>query len=495
MGMAMSALLPTIGHAQWSHEYSIETRATGTSNAALAPNDQARADLALELRPRVRVTRRSANLNLVAEGALDLVDYTRKSQPSRALPSGTATAQASLVERLLFLDASLDVRQVEVNPFGIRAGALATSNERTQTSRRLSPYFKSDLSSSTTLLGRLDDSVTKYGGDTAEDHHAQSALLRIERQPRPLGLTGELSTQTIRYGTGANSELMIDGARGSLDRSLGGDGVASLVAGTERTRMLFATHTDAVYGARLNWSPTPRTQVAADVEHRFFGVGGEISLQHRMPFMSFTLHAQRQPLETPSSLGVAPAGSTYRSYIDAALAGSNPDPTLRAIQVDHLLNTLGLQGSLPVASAVLADYAQLQTGLDASVVFLGSRNMLTLSAFTQTLRWLVRADDPLGASPSAAGDNRQISGLIGWNHRLTPQSSFDLSLRRSSVVGLAVREGERTTETGLRLSWVYNLSPRSVLTVGGQRLAVRTTVPASWPYDNDSGFVGLRHLF
>jgi uncharacterized protein (PEP-CTERM system associated) len=496
MAIALAGLSSSNSWGQaWAHDISVETRATGTTNATLAPNGQARADVVLEIGPRLRVSRHSADLDLTADAAVELVDFARNSQRSRALPRGTIAAQASLIPQLLFVDASFDLRQVEVDPFGVRTGELSTSNQRTQSSYRISPYIKSQLAPHTNAEARLEESDTRYGGAAAVDNHAQNLSFRVEQRPEPVGMTGEGSTQVVQYGKGANNELVIESFRGSLDRSLNGDGVVSVLAGLERTKLLLSSRTDIVYGARTHWSPSKRTELAAEFQHRFFGFGGELSLRHRTPFMSFSVTAQRKPVMTPSSLAVAPAGSSIRTYLDAALTTRYPDPTTRAAIVETLISSRGLQGTLPTASGVLADYAQLQSSIGATVMLLGTRDTLTFSGFAQTLRQLVREDDPISASAGAAGDNRQVTGKVEYSHRLTPQSSIDLSVSRSTVTGLGARAGDRTGETDWIATWVHDLSPRSVVTIGVQRVAVRTTVSTAWPYETHSSFVGLRHRF
>jgi uncharacterized protein (PEP-CTERM system associated) len=184
-----------------------------------------------------------------------------------------------------------------------------------------------------------------------------------------------------------------------------------------------------------------------------------------------------------------------RSSLDAILTTRYSDPAARVALVDSLIASRGLQSSFPGAADVFASYAQLHTGVEANWMLLGTRNTVSMSVYGQTLRRLVRPDDPVVPLTAAAADYRQYGGVAAFNRKLSPQTSLDVSLRGSSVIGLGDHEGDKTTEKTFRVAWAREVSPRSTLTIGAQRSLIRTTVSTAWPYSVDSGFIGLRHRF
>ena len=233
----------------------------------------------------------------------------------------------------------------------------------------------------------------------------------------------------------------------------------------------------------------------ANVERRFFGTGGELRFNHRTPFNAFNLRVNREPVTATSSLGVIGAGGDVGSFLNAILSRSTPDPVQRAVIVQNLIASRGLQSSFPSATDFVANYQQLQTGVTASWVYSGPRATMSLSLYQQTLRQLSR--DSASALPLTilVADNRQTGAALEVNYRLTPETSLDSAIRWSRIRGLAATEGQSTRENSISFALVHNLSPRSGMTVGVQHRVVDRNAGLLPSYDSTLVFAGVNHRF
>jgi uncharacterized protein (PEP-CTERM system associated) len=481
----------------WRTEAAVQANLTATSNGALAPSGDERKDLILSVRPTLRVSADGANLKLKALVGADLVSYARGSQPDRITPAVRADMNATLAERLLFVDASIDSHQAEVDPYAPRSESGTTQNRRVATTYRLSPYVNYEISPRSTLLARYDEVQSRSSGDadTLANQRLSAYQLRAQTKPLPLGGSIELLRQDTRISGSGNADFVLESVKVVGDIAFGGEFTVGPILGRERTKLLLEEHSDTLYGAHVLWAPGDRTRLEAEVDHRFFGTGWDLSLRHRTPFASMALRWSRAPVTAATSLGVAAPGSDLTSFLDAILTTRYPDAATRAALVSSLISSRGLPNSLGGGIDVLADYAQLQSRADATLVLLGTRNTVSIAAYRQTLTQLHRSGDSIGSLLPLAADNRQTGAAVDLNRKLTPQLSVDLRLGWSRISGLAARTGDVTEEQTYRLSMIQALSLRTGLSAGLQYNKFKTTVVGNEPYAATAAFVGLSHRF
>lgn len=493
--VSTSCLTPLPIWAQWTNQVSVAARVTGTDNASLVAGAPERADIYTSLRPALRVTGRGPNFSIDLNSSVDLVSYARNTQPDRVLPALDAGLKSVVAERLLYFDADANVRQVEADAFGARTDSSSAANLRTLSSYRLSPYLLHEFSPKVSLLARHDESRTKESGENAADLSSHYSVVRLTGKPVPLGYSLEISNLSNDTRGTSTSDLRVVTAKGGLNIAVFDEVVLGAVAGVERTRLLLADQDDRLYGLNLRWTPTPRTELSANVERRFFGHGGELLLRHRTPFTAFTLRFNREPVTATSSLGVIGGGADVGSFLDAILSRNTPDPTQRAAIVQNLLSSRGLQTSFPNAVDVLSSYPQLQTGITASWVYLGARTTTTVAAYQQTLRQLTREGGVVLLPASVIADSRQVGASLEMNYRLAPQTAIDAVLRWSRIRGLAAFEGQTTRESSAQVSVVQNLSLRTNVTFGIQHRVIDSNSGVVQAYEPTSAFAAIFHRF
>jgi uncharacterized protein (PEP-CTERM system associated) len=282
-------------------------------------------------------------------------------------------------------------------------------------------------------------------------------------------------------------------ARLGPNLALNNEFVAGFLFGVERTVSTVTTQSDSVYGLKVLWLPSERTDVAASVDRRFFGNGFNVSMRHRSPFYSMALRAIREPI-FPGTAGVGARGN-LASYLDSILTTRFPDATQRGAMVDEMVATRGLQTDLQGTAGYAGDYAQLGSGGEATLVLLGTRNVFTLSVYQQSIRPLTRSDGSAVFVGLGGGDNRQRGATFGFNRRLAPDTSFDFSVQGSRVEGLASRLGDLSREFNYRLAFGRNFTPRTLVSVGAGLRKFDTNVSGLPSFEEALGFATLSHRF
>jgi uncharacterized protein (PEP-CTERM system associated) len=483
-----------LAHADPWARLEMDTTATATDNANQSPAGQERKDLSLVVEPRLQLRRFTPDLNLRLDLRADLVDYARHSQPDRALLGAEGGVTATVVPGWALVDAAIDTRQVPKDSFRPDTDVTSTANTRTATALRVSPVLRHALDDRWTVLARDDEALVSNASGSGSDQHSHQALLRVDALPLPLGGGVELSRIDADAASGNDSgHFVIDAARARVSAAFEGDWVLGLVGGREHVRLGGVAEESNIGGVTVAWTPTPRTTVTAEWEHRFFGKGLQLGISHRLPWLAVSLRGERSPVTAASAVR---SGNDLASQLDQILTTRNPDVGARARLVDDMLFARGLQGALPGAVDVAAGYAQVQKRLDGSLVFLGVRNTLTLSAYGVQTRAMVLTNGVAAIDPSlATADQRQTGGRVEFSHRLSPRSTIDLSLDDSVVRGLGARLDDRTSEVLARASLVQNLSPRTVATVGLQHRRTHSNVAEVLPYRESQVVAGLSHRF
>ncbi len=436
----------------------------------------------------------STSFRINATVGADLVAYANGTQPSRAYPLIVATQQATFVPRLLFLESSVSVRAAERDPFAARSAAGTTENRQTTAAYRVSPYIDYQISPASSAFARYDESWSNTDAVDAADQHFTNVEVRLSRRPLPFGGSVEYTKQIVRFSGHGESRATFDTVKAKGDIAIGGELIVGPVLGRERSTLFLETTDDNLYGAHLQWTPSERTRLTAEAARRFFGTGWTLDAQHRLPWMTISLQWNRSPITTATSLGVAAAGSNLNTFLDGILTTRYPDPAARAVVVTNLIANRGLPTSVQGPIDVQAAYAQLQNNLRATWVLLGSRNIISVTTYAQTLRLLTRA----GAAPTLlAGnlDNRQVGVTLGLNRRLSPQLTLDASANWSRINGLADQSGDVSREQIYRVAIVRAVSPRAGISAGLQHDRLATTLPGIDSFKATSAFVGVNHRF
>lgn len=473
-------------------QFSLDATLGATDQAATAHAGPDQADLPLMLRPRLKMAR-NGGLAWALDASATLTGSAAGRTPLRARPDVDATLRASLVDRLLSVEAAARLHQVEIDPFGPRADVNQAANQRTEQSYRMGPVARAEPWPGGLLLARHTNLLTVDNAGTRDTLTGAHTEFTLAQAPAPLGGGLSLSRLASRLRGIPSSDLVLETGRLTLAAAPDPDIELGIDGGADRTHTQAADRTDPLWALRAAWQPSERTRVSGALENRFFGHGGEFTLRERLPWMNLVLTTARLPTLVLQSEGSG--GGDLRAALDAILTTRVPDPAARDTLVDSLVSGLGLDtgGFGPVD--VQTTYPQIQTRNEASWTMLSARSSVTLQAYERTYRVLRRRGEPLAAGVAVADDNRQRGLSLQANRRLTPVLSIDLLCRVSRIEGLAADDPRRSTDALARLWFTRQVSSRTSMTFGGQLRNLRSTQS-----DDDRGrsvllFVGIADRF
>jgi uncharacterized protein (PEP-CTERM system associated) len=476
----------------WIRQVSVDTMFTATDNGNFGSSTDKRSEFISSIRPALHVQGISPKLALTLDASADFLSYAHDTQPDDVLPALRAVGKATLIPGWLFVDGLADVRQTEDDAFGVRATDGGTANSVTNSTYRVSPYLQHDLDARTTLLLKHDEAWLNQAGEDADDLRSRQSVARIDYRPAPIGGLVEVSQLDNEYAQ--SQSLKIDALRAGATIALPIEVVAGLLVGRERTQFSGnRSQTNSLYGLTVQWDPTPRTELIASAEHRFFGTGGRLEFRHRTLFTALSIQVAREPVTAATARSALTNGVDLTGYLDAIASRSTSDQMTRALQVQSQLTSLGLQASIPGGSDVVAGYAQLQTGANMTWVLSLPRTTFTLSAYGQKFRQLTLPNMP---PPVAATlDMRQSGAFVEVSRRITSQTSLDARLNWSHTRGLGARSGDETRESDVRVGTITALSPRSQVMTGILYRQIESNVASVIASHATSVFAGLNHRF
>ena len=473
---------------------SVGVTVTATNNAAVDARGTPQRDVIIDLRPEVFVRARGARLTVDGTFGVNLTDYTRHSQANRASPTGRLDLSSTLLDNTLFLDAGVAGTRTPNSVFGAPVNGVSEGNASTTGSVRLSPYLLREMAPDVFVLARSDNLLANtFGGKAAVDGQGdvrhQANVVRIERRPTPAGATLEFTTDDTKYASSPDTALQQQSVRMIGKLALGADLLAGVIGGHERSTYFAQTIDANRYGLMVNWRPTERTTVEAEVEHRFFGYGWNLHARHRLPIAAFDVTMRRTASALPASLASGSASTDLAGLLDSVFTTRISNEADRSALVRDTLRSRGLDNVLPAAAAdVFAQYPQSQQDVVVRAVFNSPRNTVSLSGFYAKAIALPGA---LPLSTTGSNDTKQYGASVDLSRRLSEDTTGIVGLERRTAGSLGSRAGDHSRQTSVQVSADKNLTPRSSAVVGLRRVVTSSsTFPA--PGNVTAIFAGYR---
>ena len=433
------------------------------------------------------LTQLSAGLHLASrsgqvQGSLDYTLtgylYAREHQNNAARNSLFANGRAELVENWLSLDGSASIAQQALSAFGVQSTDTASnpSNRAEVRSYQIGPTARGALSTLANYQATLTQSGTRTDSAAARGNSDSTAgsVVLSSRSTGVLGWSATVSGRHTSYEGSRSND--IDSETLALNYMVAPELRLSATAGRESTNTVSLTKaSNSTWGLGADWSPSERTHLNAQVNHRFFGNSYQLSFDHRMPRSSIRLSASRD-LANPQDQFRGGLGSTY-DLLFAQLASSVPDPIARDLRVRELLQASGLAPGGPSAPTFLAGAATLQQRFDASFNLQGVRSNVAVTASTSNSRRL----DPLATGVddlSGGGSVTQRVLTLTLGHRLTPVMGISLDLSRQDSSGATTSQS--TSLRSVRASLTTTVGPRSTASLSARHVSFySSTAPYS----------------
>jgi uncharacterized protein (PEP-CTERM system associated) len=477
----------------WHTEASVSAQATLTDNANYGAGGDKESDLILNIFPAIRFNREGGRLRMDGTAAVNMIGYVQGSQTSRIFPQVSILAELEAIERIFFIEGAVIANQELLNPFLPRSDSSSTSNKYTYGQVRVAPYFKGNFGPNLRYLLRSDNSYTFTTQTDAPLSNAYSGnhVGEVIRSAEPIGWSLRVQSEVTKYQDQVQPNQTLDTALARVTFAASEQLLVGARGGYERTNYTFSETSGAIYGADIEWSPSPVTRLAGYWEHRFFGPNYQFDVSHRGPSLASSFVFSRQLATYPQLLLQVPQTGNVAGLLDAILISRFPDPVERSRQVQDLIARQGLPQSIPGAVNIYSENPNVVTSGSANFALTGIRNTLALGLFYGKTEDL--PDARLPPTFLAFNNNTQRGATITFSHRLSAQSTLNAITRWQETRGIDANSGDYTNQAVALLQLTQELTLRSNAFVGLRYQVSASNVGFD---DNEAALlVGLTHRF
>lgn len=443
---------------------------TYTDNLTLRPSGAAKSDWVTSVRPGVSVSGVGGRVRVNATYTAELLQRAQEGTGSvRHQLAGSANAE--LVQRLLFIDANTSVSQQNVSLLGPQAESNInnTGNRTSVTTTRVSPYLRRDFGSDAQGEARFTFSTVGTSSSTgaAADSQANRIDLRLSSGPAFSRTTWNLAymRENIDY-TGrpaTTSEKITAGGRRLITPNIGVLGTL----GHESNNFSIGGSAPQAFFWSLGpeWTPTPRTRLAATIGQRVFGSSRSLDFSHRTRLTVWNA-SYSEDISSTRSQALIPTAVDTASIVDALFLSRVPDPAVRQQVVQAYIAQNGLPQNTTVPLNFLTNQNFLIKQLRASVGIQGVRNTVIASGFTST-REAETSGLPATGDFALSSTTKQTGASLTWSLKMTSQTSTNLSLGYTLNEFPATRREDELKH--FRFGVNHQFSPRTSGTVNYRR--------------------------
>jgi len=491
-----AATTPTRG---WRLAPALKLMANATNNVGLVSTDPS-SDIVTTVTPQLQLLGIGPDYKLTGTLAADMVTYLGRTRADRIFPRGQVTLNARLLDRLLFADAELGAETTSASSFEMLGdGSTTYAESNTVTRERFSPYIDRELSPSSRLTARSDNTWSQGTGTGANadttniDAHVRTDTVRYDLKPQPTGLRADYNRQNTRYKV-ASSSLVLATARLSALYAPDPTLTLGVTGGTDAVDYSTNSVKETLRGVLLRWVPSERTVLDSQLEKRFFGTGWNATLTHRSPFMALSIGAQRQASTYASRLGSLQAGGDVATMIDSILQTRILDEATRQAAVQDLMAKRGLSGSLGSAVDLYSRTVQVQQGFNATLALVGVRHTVTMRLYHTKLLDYHGADEDTGIL-GLASDSIQKGMALSLGRRLDPDTAATVTWTQVRTAGIGTNASLGTRRgSQIRFGLSRALSPRTTVSATLRHQSGSTSLVGNDA--NETGLsVGMLHRF
>jgi len=394
--------------------------------------------------------------------------YARHSESNQLQNTLNANFSAELSEGQSRLNVRAGISQSAISAFRLQPGINSLNQANSTELRYLSvaPVVYGPLGPYLRYTATLDASLSDAKDTDLGDSSLTTATVRIE----PI-TAGRLSWAVD--GTASKSDYKA-GRATTMNRLNGTafypitdlDLRLSASAGSELTDLnSFQRKRYVTYGMGAVWTPSPRTNLAANFDERSFGRTHNLSFEHRTALTTWRVSDSRNVSSLNGENGAGNRGTAY-NLLFAQFASIEPDPVKRADLVNSALLRSGISPTAQINPSFLNSGVSVQDRQEVSVALRGVRSTAVLSytrTATSRLDNFTAAPDDLSKSSVI-----HLQGLsLDLSHRLTPASSLSLLLSDQRGNGDFKSQSNRQRQASLLYS--LRASELGSLSVGLRR--------------------------
>ncbi len=452
---------------------------TVTDNVDLSSTNR-RADAITQLSPGIRISSQAGRIRGSLDYTLNALVYARDQNRSEIQNALSSAFVAEVVENHFSVDARASISRQSISAFGVQSAGTTSSNSNSTEVRTLSvtPVLRGNIAGVAEAQARLVFSKTSGQATATGDSTTTGLVAGLAGRQGLFGWSADVSELTNEFSGGRKTKQ--GSATLGLNYVPDVDWRLSARLGRESNDVLsIEREVTSTWGVGADWSPSPRTQLSARKDHRYFGDSHSLTFQHRMARTVFRLADVRDSSSDLAGEGSLNAVTAYEN-LSAQLARIEPDPIRRDVLVRSILAQSG---------GFLTSGVSLSRRQDASVAFQGLRSSAVIGLSRSDTRRLGAAA-PGGGDLSRTDRVKQSTYSLTLGHRLDPTTS-------ASVTAALLRTADSGTLPGNDQKSVnFSLSNQF-----GQRTFVSLTLrhvtfdSASGPYTENAAIATLSLQF
>jgi uncharacterized protein (PEP-CTERM system associated) len=331
------------------------------------------------------------------------------------------------------------------------------------------------------------------GATALPDNKADRVDVKLASGPTYKLLTWDIAYQreTIKYDTQLESlsEVVTGNARRLITPNLG----LLAQAGHERyeSGIPGSLSEGSRWSAGLEWTPSPRTRLAATAGKRLDDNTYSLDFRHRTRLTAWSAGYSEDVTSARSQFFV-PATANTAGTLDQLFLSQFPDPAARQRAVDEFIARTGLPTSLGAPVNFFSDQLFLAKKWQGSAALLGARNTLVVRGFSEKRDVLFGGVVPGFGDFAASSSIRQSGASVAWNWRMTARDNWNLDAGRTRNEFL---DGSRVDDlTYARLGLTRQFQPRISGSLSYRRQKNDSTQPA-FSYTENAGIATLQMRF
>lgn len=472
---AMLFVYSHAGAAEWKITPSLDLKETYTDNVRLAPPGLEKNEFITQINPGISLTGNGSHLKFNANYVMQNLIYAKESSQNTMNHLLNASANAELVDNLLFLDGRASISQQNISLLGPQSSdnVNITGNRTEVQTYSVSPYLRHSFSNYASTEIRYTHDEVSTGGSGMLNSQADRIQLGLNSGSafKTLGWGLNYSTGTTRYGNTANTTtpaLDTEVLTGNLSYPITPKFRLTATGGYEKNNYISTgpKPDGSFWSAGFSWAPSAMTSIDGSAGRRYFGDTYSLAASHRTRLTAWNLSYSEDITSTRSQF-LIPSTIDTASFLDPILAAIYPgyaaaNPVLRQQLAENYVKIKGYPTSLAESTNYLTNRLFLQKRLQASVAVTGAKNTLVLSLFhaTRDAQTSQTLDSTLfGSSALALSDStKQVGGSAFWNWQIGPRTSTNLSVgyTRNNYPSLGRTDNDKT----IRFSLTRQLQPK-----------------------------------
>jgi uncharacterized protein (PEP-CTERM system associated) len=492
------------GAETWRIAPSISLAELATDNVNLAPSNAAQSDFVTQLTPSLVFSGIGARARIIGNVSAPILFFARtSSENNKVYPIASVFGNVEAIDKWFFVDGVISVTQPFFSPFGGQPAGLTngSQNRYTQETYKVSPYItgatpsdiRYELRNNSYWSNASNTSLpTNIAGIpiTTNNSYTSEWLARVDSPVAPLGWAARFDAVDVKFGNqGAQRmDLATLGPKYAYSPQL----YLSLIGGYEENQFPYSSYNGGVYGGGIEWRPTERTNVVANVEHRFFGTSYLVNLNHRSPLSVGAFSASRGITTYAQQLASTTGTNSVAGLLNQLFTTRIPDPKQRQDAVDDFLQRQNLPANLSAPVNSYSEQVLLNENVNATAGLLGARNSVFVTAFYLRTEPISGAGNPLPSGLAAQNNNTQTGVNLVWSHNLTRTAVLNLTGFATRTKANAPYTGE-TNQGGVRLDLSLPLSTHTTFITGARYQSLGSNVTTG--YTEAAVFAGLNYAF